>query len=618
MLMGQKLGSYSLEKELGSGAMGTVYRARNDKSGARVAVKVLSFGLGHNKKAKERFEREIEVLKQLDHTNIVRYVNHGRYQGTDYIAMEFIDGETLDNVMQRRGRFTWEEVVEMGRQICAALQHAHHAGIIHRDLKPSNLMVTRDGTVKLTDFGIAKDLDESGLTSAHCTVGTAAYMSPEQCRGEKQLTHRSDLYSMGVLLYELVTGQKPFQAETPMEMFMQHTQGTFERPARLVLDIPVWLDNLICQLLQKKPEDRGFDAAAVGDSLDRVLEKVSAQESAGVAAAKTRIMKAVERTRIEDATDKKAARTLLTSVHGRRKRRETPFYQKVWFQACAFSTGLVVVVLLLAWVWWPKSANTLFQEAQQLMAAGSAESRSKARSGPIEYYLSRFGERDDEQARQMNKWADDYDKQELRDVWAKRKASIFPPQERAEEIYRDATRAEDAGELAVAAKTWAALEQVDADTPRDTRLRRDFGADRKKEVLAALALEESLKRPAAADTQRGGVQGLAQLALRYEAFGDTAYARDRWLEVRRTASERPWALLGAKRAKELKPVSEPVKTRLKLIQGKLKEAQDMADATPQSSRAICEEIRQLYGQDPDSGVRELVKKAEGLLSKLTS
>src|SRR5262249_26719957 len=129
MLMGQKLGSYNLEKELGSGAMGTVYRARNAKTGQRVAVKVLAFGLGNNKKAQERFEREADVLQQLNHPNIVRYLGHGRYQGTEYYAMEYIEGETLDGVLQRRGRLTWEEVVEMGRQICAALQHAHEQGI---------------------------------------------------------------------------------------------------------------------------------------------------------------------------------------------------------------------------------------------------------------------------------------------------------------------------------------------------------------------------------------------------------------------------------------------------------------------------------------------------------
>src|SRR5260370_33253605 len=138
--------------------------------------------------------------------------------------MEYVGGESLDQALKRRGRLTWEEVSDLGRQICAALQHAHEHGIVHRDLKPSNLMITSDGTLKLTDFGIAKDLDVTQLTSANCTVGTAAYMSPEQCRGEKNLSHKCDLYSLGVLLYELLTGQKPFQDETKMDSGLHHGQ----------------------------------------------------------------------------------------------------------------------------------------------------------------------------------------------------------------------------------------------------------------------------------------------------------------------------------------------------------------------------------------------------------
>src|SRR5205823_8359342 len=194
----------------------------------------------------------------------------------------------LDQVMQRRGRLTWEEVVTFGQPLCQALQHAHQRGIVHRDLKPSNIMVLPDGTPKLTDFGIAKDLDVTALTSANCTVGTAAYMSPEQCRGERDITHKSDLYSLGVMFYELMTGRKPFIADNAMEMFLLHVQGTFERPSRLVLDIPIWLDTIICQLLDKKPEHRPFDAAALTDALNRVLEKVTAQQIEGISAVKAR------------------------------------------------------------------------------------------------------------------------------------------------------------------------------------------------------------------------------------------------------------------------------------------------------------------------------------------
>ncbi len=146
-------------------------------------------GLGdNNPSAVARFEREADILKKLNHPNIVRLYARGKFQGTRYYAMEYVKGESLDHVMARRGRMSWEDVVDLGRQLCDGLQHAHEAGVVHRDLKPSNLMVLADGTLKLTDFGIAKDLDVTALTSANCTVGTASYMSPEQCKGERDIT----------------------------------------------------------------------------------------------------------------------------------------------------------------------------------------------------------------------------------------------------------------------------------------------------------------------------------------------------------------------------------------------------------------------------------------------
>src|SRR5438876_6034942 len=195
MLVGQKVGPFLIDMELGSGAMGTVYRATYEKSGQRVAVKVMSPAIS-SETAQARFEREGEILKQLNHPNIVRLYGVGKAHGLRYYAMEYIQGESLDKVMQRRGRLPWEEVVALSQQLCAALQHAHQQGIIHRDLKPSNLMLVPNDIIKLTDFGIAKDLDVTQITAAHCTVGTAAYMSPEQCRGDKDINFKSDLYSL--------------------------------------------------------------------------------------------------------------------------------------------------------------------------------------------------------------------------------------------------------------------------------------------------------------------------------------------------------------------------------------------------------------------------------------
>ena len=255
MLVGQKIGPFQIEKELGSGAMGQVYLARYVKTGQKVAVKVMAPGV-RSSAAQARFQREAEVLKQLTHPNIVRFYVASEYQGSPYYAMEYIEGEALDDLLNRRGRLPWDEVVELGKQICSALQHAHERGIIHRDLKPSNLIIAKDHTLKLADFGIAKDLDVTQLTATNSTVGTAAYMSPEQCRGERNLTNKSDLYSLGVVFYELLVGASPSQADTTMNMFLAHVQGRGRSSgrARRVMEIPIWLDTLVCQLLEKKPE----------------------------------------------------------------------------------------------------------------------------------------------------------------------------------------------------------------------------------------------------------------------------------------------------------------------------------------------------------------------------
>src|SRR5947209_4811620 len=226
MLVGKQIGPFEIEMELGSGAMGTVYRAKFHRSEEKVipvALKVVALGLLGNEGAMARFEREASILKQLRHPHIVKLIAHGKINKQNpYIAMEYIDGEALDRALARRGRLTWEEVVTYGKQLCEALQYAHEKGIIHRDLKPSNLMITAEGILKLTDFGIAKDSDVTALTGANSTIGTAAYMSPEQCKGDKNLTNKSDLYSLGIVFYELLSAKKPFYAESTVDMFLKH------------------------------------------------------------------------------------------------------------------------------------------------------------------------------------------------------------------------------------------------------------------------------------------------------------------------------------------------------------------------------------------------------------
>ena len=222
------------------------------------------------------------------------------------------------------------------------MQHAHDRGIIHRDLKPSNLMILKDGAVKLTDFGIAKDEDVTALTAANSTVGTAAYMSPEQCRGLRDITHKTDLYSMGIMFYELLAGRKPFIGETPMEVFLQHANKTdFKRPAEIVMEVPIWLNTLVDQLMEKDPAKRPISAKAVADSLQLIREKVAAQRSAGVEAATKRKIDRARGDKKLDEEDKAAARAMLGK---KKKTKTTPFYAKALFTITALALMALIAL----------------------------------------------------------------------------------------------------------------------------------------------------------------------------------------------------------------------------------------------------------------------------------
>jgi serine/threonine-protein kinase len=652
MLLGQRMGPFEVEKQLGSGAMGSVYLARYCKTGQRVALKVMAPGLGGNETALARFEREAQVLKQLSHPNIVRFYVASQFQGTRFYAMEYIEGESLDHVMQRRGRLTWEEVVELGRQMCAALQHAHHQGIVHRDLKPSNLMITADGTLKLTDFGIAKDLDVTQLTAANCTVGTAAYMSPEQCRGERNLTHKSDLYSLGVLLYELLTGRRPFQAETTMAMFLQHVNAVPERPSRIVFDIPVWLDTLVCQLLEKKPEHRPFDAAVVAQALDQVTEKVVAQRSAGMEAVRSsRANRAAGNSSIAE-TDKKVARTLLTGIQRRRrKRRSRPLYERSWFQAAGISVLLLALGGILYLVFRTPSAEQLFAQAQRLMDTKSQENVTQARNGPIKDYLENYGDRTDAQTRQIRAWADRYDVALLEQQLENRQRMKMSPEGDAESHARSAVHFENVGDWGGAKEQWSEVAKFKMNADADLRTWGLLAETRIQDLATAATFERELMTQVPtyslnldvfkADPIRNAPSSQlvqqAHKATRYELFGDRFAARAAWQELKRRCEkeieQRAWFLLAAKRFHELDtsiPAAtkeEETKARLQHIKDALEEARRLAaeEQPPQSLRSwrICGDILDLYHHYPDfrdsaePGLKELLEQAQQLMDQLT-
>jgi serine/threonine-protein kinase len=627
MLVGQRFGPFIIDKELGSGAMGTVYRATYEKTGQRVALKVMVPGLSGSEHAQARFEREGEILKQLNHPNIVRLFGVGRSHGMRFYAMEYIKGEGLDKVIQRRGRLTWEEVVALGQQLCAALQHAHEQGIIHRDIKPSNLMMLLDGSVKLTDFGIAKDLDVTQLTAANCTVGTASYMSPEQCRGDKNMNFKSDLYSLGVVFYELLTGKKPFNAEVPMDMFLQHIQGAFERPSRLAMDIPVWLDTLVCQMLEKKPEKRPRDAAAVAEALNRIAEKVTAQQSAGVDLVQSRAIDRPRGARLADEEEREAARSLHEAVTGKKlkRRRGAPFYQRAWFIVVGSVGILAVMAALLYIALKPPSPEALYLRAEKLMASTDPDDWDRARDGPIMEYLSRYARRNDEQAAKIREWAAEYDVRMRARQLANRMKMNLQPQDDAERAAQAAVRHEEAGDLAAAQKSWATVLEVTEGAGPDQQSWALLADKRLREVrevdVRLTRLFESVEKARQQGRPYQLPDELEQLAARaahFESFGDQPSAFAVWTELRvRTAdlkkNERFWTLLNAKKSLEQKSIDPPYKGKEGQVEWLKSRLAKAGDLEPPQAHLLYLDIVMLYHDVPHLAeiVQEAMKRFDG-------
>jgi eukaryotic-like serine/threonine-protein kinase len=270
-------GRYRIQRKLGAGGMADVYLAEDQELGRRVAIKILNGRHANDAQFIERFRREAKNAAALNHPNIVSIYDRGEAEDTYYIAMEYLDGRTLKELIVGRGAAPVNVAIEYARQILSALRFAHRHGIVHRDIKPHNVLVDSDGRVKVTDFGIAR-AGTSQMTETGSIVGTAQYLSPEQARGG-EVDPRSDLYSLGIVLYELLTGKTPFEGETPVEIAMKHLSNAPKPPSSVRPDVPRELDMVVLRALAKNPDDRYQSA----DEMEADLERVS--RGAGVAAA---------------------------------------------------------------------------------------------------------------------------------------------------------------------------------------------------------------------------------------------------------------------------------------------------------------------------------------------
>lgn len=664
MLVGQHIGPFELKAELGSGAMGTVFKAiyrQDGKPDRPVALKIISLGLLGNDSAMARFKRESAILEQLRHPNVVRLFATGKYRQTPFIAMELVDGRPLDEILRDRGKLAWEDAVTWGKQLCDALQHAHDRGIIHRDLKPSNLMITRDGVLKLTDFGIAKDTDVTALTGQNSTIGTAAYMSPEQCRGERTLTPKSDLYSLGVVLYELLTGRKPFAAESTVELFLKHVNETPPRPGRLVHDLPVWLDNLVMFLIEKDREKRPVDAATVGRMLADIEGKMGALQSVGAEVAHA---KRKDRP-VGGPLDKDdvAAAHSIRSGRAKKKRKKKaeealPWHQRPWAKAAGLTAGLVAVI---------GAGAAFLRSGGESLAPGNASVTLASKLDRIRSMADPDSRLD---AAENFLWthgtAAAPEVEAVRDLFRAdmvRKTEAVMQRRHSSQIFNrtsdgydkptwdtamKAIDAEKAGDLGAAAKLW---DEVRAATPPTESVKLPDRAEVAKVVLAWVADKRiaDLRREVPARLaqvqkqieaerlfenpkpyQSNVPESVAGRAVRLEQFPDKSKARLVWqrlaADTEKEPDQRPWFLLATQQAALIgidKSGDEDVRTgREKLLTAEVARleaaakdtaADDTAKAARRDVRNRCRDIIALYDDEVSPPCKAAVARARKVL-----
>lgn len=275
-------GRYEITESIGEGGMADVYKANDNVENKIVAVKILKKEFAENEEFVRRFRNESKAIAVLSHPNIVKVFDVGFTDKIQFIVMEYIDGITLKEYMEKEGVLTWKDSVHFIIQILRALQHAHNKGIVHRDIKPQNIMMFDDGTIKVMDFGIAKFAREDGKTATDQAIGSVHYISPEQAGGGVT-NEKSDIYSVGVMLYEMLTGQKPFDTDNPVSVAVMHMQSKAIPPREVNPDIPPALEKIIMRAMEKDPDKRYQSAADMIKEIEEFKkhpETVSAQKSA--------------------------------------------------------------------------------------------------------------------------------------------------------------------------------------------------------------------------------------------------------------------------------------------------------------------------------------------------
>ncbi|PQO30804.1 serine/threonine-protein kinase [Blastopirellula marina] len=429
----EKFGPYVIHETLGRGGMGTVYVGVDERTGDRAAIKVLSGGSNRGG-ARERFEREIETLKTLKHPNIVRLYGYGEEPAGMFYAMELVEGHSLAELIQRKKEYTWREAFEVGLAVAQGLKHAHDFGVIHRDVKPANILIDNDGNVKISDFGIARLFGATGVTADGGIIGTADFMAPEQAFGEP-VSPRSDLYSLGAVIYAMLAKQPPFRARSVTEALDKLRHSDPPPIDRLCEGVPEEAADIIHRLLEKRPRDRFPTATAVIRRIEALLKSEIPDEEAfriesavietqtpdllddyrlkGVASESQQLI-AADETRIapessqpeppQPPSQTKHFTTVAEDKQSGRYFTHDAEPTSTWrshLQTGVIAVALIVIVVLIFWLPRSPSADVMFEELSAAVDNGQLDESGDA----IDQFLATYP--DDPRVAEVEAWKED-------------------------------------------------------------------------------------------------------------------------------------------------------------------------------------------------------------------
>lgn len=340
-----KLGKYTLVSRIGSGGMATVFKAVEDGTEKEVAVKVLPPWLDEEENFQPRFEREAQILMRLHHPHIVPILNFGMENGIFYIVMPLMEIGTLRERI-RKGPLKPEEGAHIVRQIAEALQYAHDAGLVHRDVKPANILMDSEGNAWLSDFGTAHVGDATVSLTGSNVIGTPQYMAPEQARGEP-VSDKTDVYALGIVLYQMCTGQLPFNADTPLAIAMKQASEPLPPPTSINPNIPHEISKVLIKALEKRPEDRYVSALALSQAFDHALQQVYDSKAGALKPGARRTYAATQEYKPEE--DNREDKTLIDAAP--KKRKLIPFMilgalillPSLWLISRSFNPGAAAV-----------------------------------------------------------------------------------------------------------------------------------------------------------------------------------------------------------------------------------------------------------------------------------